>query len=152
MTTSSSLISVVTIHLTIHRDNVDLKIDFPFDTRTDNIDEIVSELAKECSLSDPEREEVKNLIQTQIIKAQNGANMSIPKVDSFDNVTSEPDLLDSSDDEIINDPEYQALLERQRKEIAAMEENHLKQQRALVNGNLTPSSTPKTCDDLIVFS
>lgn len=144
--------SVVEIHLTIHNDEGDIQVDFPFDTRTDDINEVVAELAKECNLQLEEQKEVKSLIQMQIAKAQPKANGSVSKFENFEQVTADSNLADDIDEQVFNDPEYQALLERHRREIAKLEETHLKQQRALVNGTSNPINACNACDDLIVFS
>lgn len=140
--------SHVEINLTIHRDNEDIKIGFPFDTENDDIAQVVSELAQNVGLSPAEEVEVKNSIRNQISEALRQSltdyrQQIAPK---------QEELSDDLDEEVFNDPDYKALLEKQKQEIAALEELHLRQQRELMNSQSSPSSLPKVVDDLIVFS
>ena len=61
----------VQIHLTIHQDNSDLRIDFPFDTLKDDINQVVAELVETCKLTDEESQELKSIIKTQIASTMN---------------------------------------------------------------------------------
>ena len=67
----------VQIHLTIHQDNSDLRIDFPFDTRKDDIDQVVAELVETCKLTDDEANELKGIIKTQIATTINSSQQQI---------------------------------------------------------------------------
>ncbi|EAY15528.1 hypothetical protein TVAG_495430 [Trichomonas vaginalis G3] len=139
----------VQINLVIHRDVEDIKIGFPFDTVNDEIDSIVAELKQTLGLSGVEEVSVKNSIRQQISAALSKSLTEFKR--ELNMKPQDEELSDELEQEIFDDPEYQALLERHKAEIAALEEQHLKQQRELMNTS-SPSSIPKVVDDLIVFS
>ncbi|EAY08922.1 hypothetical protein TVAG_464700 [Trichomonas vaginalis G3] len=138
----------VDINLIIHRDSEDIKIGFPFDTVNDDIGQIVAELKQTLGLSSDEEVDVRNSIRNQINEALRQSLTDFRQQIQ----PKEEEYSDGLDDEVFSDPEYKALLERQKAEIAAMEEMHLKQQRELMNAQTSPSNVPKVVDDLIVFS
>ncbi|EAY05806.1 hypothetical protein TVAG_202630 [Trichomonas vaginalis G3] len=144
----SDFVNHVDINLIIHRDSEDIKIGFPFDPNQDSIDSICAELVDALGLNHEEelsvRESIKSQLEQVLGESYGDLNTSSGHAST--------DLSDSFDEEVFSDPEYQALLQHQRAEITALEELHFKQQRDLMNGNLSPSSSHKAVDDLIVFS
>ena len=72
----SNLITEVQIHLTIHQEGADLKIDFPFNTQTDDINQVVAELVETCKLTQDESVELKQMIQKQIANTLGSAQSS----------------------------------------------------------------------------
>lgn len=141
------LISTVDINLIIHRDAEDIKIGFPFDMKNDRVEDILAELTETLGLNDSEIESVEASIQQQLAQSRD----KMPDADLYAQSPSD-DLSDGLDEEIFSDPEYQALLKRQREEIDAMEERHFLQQRELMNSQLSPPTVTNAVDDLIVFS
>lgn len=140
--------NIVQIHLVFHRSNDDLKVDFPFDTENDKVDTVVSELIKECELDPNAFEELKSKMEEQINKA---SNMS--KTTSFELLIDEDqsgDDADSSDLEF-ESPEYQALLDQQRREMAALLQRH-KTELANAEKQLQRQTEEQHKDeDLIIF-
>ena len=164
--------SKIQVHLTVHQDTEDIHIDFQFDPENDSIDQVVNELKTNLNLTEEEFNEIKVVIQQQIDKTTNNASQNIqqqrnPQQSQFEPIQStlepipptvepvqstfeplpESDLIDdSSDDDFINDPEYQSLLQKQKEEIRMLEEKHRREQLQLTQGQSSGT------DDLIVFS
>ena len=93
----------VNIHLTIHQENSNLRIDFPFDTTKDDINQVVLELVETCKLTEEESKELKDIIKKQIaqtlgsqtqITSQNTSTNSLSSIQqsnqSSQNTTSQP--------------------------------------------------------------
>lgn len=126
----------VQIHLTIHQADDDLHVDFPFDTETDDINEVVAELVTECKLTANETSALTQMIQEQIEKTAGnniGAhfNRNQPQIDS--------------DTEDIDDNDYRNLIEKQQKELKLLEERHQKELKELTLRLQAP------VDDLLIF-
>lgn len=150
-----SQIRNVQMHITVHRVGEDINIDFPFDTETDNIDQVVGELIENLNLTSEESDEIKAIIRDQVAKTRGEPIISpMPKTtnepipNAFDPLSIDDAINEYSDDDVIDDPEYKALLEAQRAEIEALEKKHEKEKRNLCEG--APQSS--TADDLIIFS
>lgn len=152
----------VQIHLTIHQDGGDLKIDFDFDTANDDINQIVKELVETCDLSPDESEELKQIIQIQVARATNvqqqPATSTPPPASHMSNGSFAPidtGMDDLSDDQdVLDDPEYKALLEEQERELKNMEQRHQNEQKDLMYKITrdSPSSPSPYADDLLIWS
>jgi len=171
----------VEIHLVIHFGPDDLHVDFPFDTQTDNIDDVVSELVSQLSQQNGEPfpaeaiPQIKQNIESQISKSTANVSSSPSNVEPILTPSTSLHLLqsDSSDDDI-DDPEYKSLIAQQEQEMQALLAHHLQEKKKLAadlkdqamqaaqllptqNSIVTPNvnqnqSPPQTTnDDLIVF-
>ena len=137
------------IHILIHRTGEDLKIDFDYDAQNDSIDQVVEELAERCQISDEEKAQIPNIIYQQIL-AQKRAASPPPEqhTSSIEPLLFDDEFSDSEDESIINDPEYQALLKKQKEELQKLEEKHQAERMDLTANAPQPSTT----EDLIIFS
>ena len=148
----------VQIHLKICQDNETIHVEFPFDTEEDNIDQVVEELIANCKLTEEESEQIKQKIQEQIDLTKNGSFQKIPNLQNqmepiettieplpsnFEPIPDVEEELESSDGDVMSDPEYQKLLQKQKEEILQLEEKHRLEKLHL---------TQPSGDDLIVFS
>lgn len=122
MTQPAPRSSAMNIHLTIHKSQEDVHVDFPFDIENDNIDDVVSALVETAGLTEDDRESIKALMKKQI--------------DSM-----------ASDGEPIDDPEYTKLLEEQKQELAELDRRHAAEQDALLKKLMG-----KDDDDLLIFN
>lgn len=137
--TQTQPIHQVQIHLTIHQSDEDLHVDFPFDTETDSIQEVVAELVTECKLTENETAALTQLIQEQINKTAGtsiGAHFNRNQHESVD-----------SDNEEIDDQEYKDLMAKQKRELEELDAKHQKEQRELALRLQSPSAV----DDLLIF-
>lgn len=145
----------VNINLTIHADEDDLRISFPFDTQKDNVDEIVKELVNEIGLTDEEGAELKVVIENQLAQSLGSTTASNSAIKSSSGIPQPqtPNLDESDDADVQNDREYQALLNQQRRQLAEIEMRHSNEQKELIAKlqRGTPVNAPQTCDDLIIF-
>jgi hypothetical protein len=91
------MVHIVSIHLTIHNADEDLKVDFPFDLGKDTVDLVTTDLLRQIELSEPRLATMKNYISGEITKQISNA---VP---------------------MFADPGYQELLARQAKELADLE-------------------------------
>ncbi|OHT10974.1 hypothetical protein TRFO_19557 [Tritrichomonas foetus] len=57
---------IIQIHLTIHQQDDDLRVDFPFDKVNDDVDQIVIELIQTLNMNDSDRDTIKNMIEAEI--------------------------------------------------------------------------------------
>lgn len=140
----------IQIHLTIHQEGEDVRIDFPFDIHNDSINQVVAELNEQCNFTPEEIIDLKQMIEAQIQKKTSAAKSIRNSGNAFEpiQITEEK----NSDDEFMDDPEYAALIEQQKKELAALQERHLKEQQELsANGTIPSASPPHKCDDLLLF-
>ncbi|OHT16138.1 hypothetical protein TRFO_13468 [Tritrichomonas foetus] len=132
-------IQKVQIHLTVHQENDDIHIDFDFDTKNDDLDGVVNELIKTLGLSQAEAKEIKGMVVEQIEKTKQKAFQKPETAPPIDTIPYD------SDDEEIDDPEYLALLDQQKRQIAEMDARHLKEQQMLIQKLST------NIDDLLIF-
>ena len=118
----------IPIHLILEEGDSHLNVDFEYDPNSDSISDLAAELTTHLGLPPPKTAMIQKIIETEVEKAKSEMIKS-----------QKPDF--SSDDEPIDDPEYHALIERQKKEIAAMDQRHLlEQNQYLQNTSRQPSS------------
>ena len=132
-TVSSSSSSVVQVHLIIHQPNENLRIDFPFDTIHDNIDNVVSELIETLGLTESDKGTIKNLIEQQINPHQKASAKILSDFEpiKLPNEQANDAYNDSSDDSDIKDEEYTALLEHQQQEMRQLLQKHYEERKEL---------------------
>ena len=114
----------INIHLTIHKSQEDVHVDFLFDMETENIDEVVSALVETLKLTEGDKESIKGLMVEQI------------------------ESMGYSVDEGIDDPDYAKLLEEQRQELAEMEKRHAAEQDELLKRLMGT----EVSEDLLIFN
>jgi len=144
---SQAKIHNVQIHLTIHQDGEDIRVDFDFDTEKDNIDDVVGELVNTCNLTQEDSIELKQMIQQQINKKTQShtvTNSPFEPLSVFED-------LNESDSDVRDDPEYRSLLNSQKSELEALEAQHMKEQEELSNKLQKEQSQSHSTDDLIIF-
>ena len=162
--------NVVQVHLVIHQQQEDLRISFPFDKQTDDIDSVVTDLIQTLGMTETDRSRLKPMVEAQITNAPS----TFEPIAGGEQTNAE----ESSDDEAINDPQYRSLLEYQKREMQTLLARQFNEKRELAlriqnqallmkqqaeqiaNApvNPTPPSTPAnltpsdgTVEDLIVF-
>lgn len=161
--------NAVQIHLNFMQDTDQLHVDFPFDPEKDDLDTVVNDLITTLGYGPEQRSYVKQLISEQINKAlrkpqyensssgneynpnsppespQNSTkNISAPSMQGSNNAQINED---DDSEEILNDPEYIQLLEKQKKELKELKARHTSEQQALAQ-KLAPSNVD---DDLLIF-
>ncbi|KAK8871020.1 hypothetical protein M9Y10_008933 [Tritrichomonas musculus] len=164
--------NAVQIHLNFQQNNDQLHVDFQFDTVKDDLDSVVNDLISTLGIAPEQTPMVKQLISEQIRQAiaksqeeysssetmsgseYNPNSPSESPLNSAANLNAKPGTNssqinpdDDDTDEILNDPEYIQLLQKQQKELQEMEARHESEQR-----NLAQKLTTKTQDDdLLIF-
>lgn len=142
----------VSINLTIHQDNSDYRVFFPFDTLNDDVDEVVGELVKTCNLTDEEGQEIKQMIEEQLRQAMGQLPPPALTRDSVSPLNTQINY-DSDDEDVANDPEYKVLIAQQKRTLADIEARHQQEQKDLIariqRGD--HPQIPQVCDDLIIF-
>ena len=124
--------NVVQVHLVIHHENEDLKIEFEFNKLEDNIDTVVSELIQTLGMTESDKEMIKSLIEQQINPKPNSVTHTEPYFEPINNENQQSDQSDySSDDSDITDPDYRNLIEQQKQEMNALLEKHLSERKEL---------------------
>lgn len=122
----------VQVHLVVHQQNEDLKIDFNFNKLNDDIDSIVTELIETLGMTEEDRGTIKSLIEQQINPPPKQGQ---PNHDTyFEPIAENPpsdQSDDSSDDADITDPEYKSLLEKQRRDMQNLLSRQLSERREL---------------------
>lgn len=142
----------VQINLTIHQDQEDVRVSFPFNTQSDDVDEVVKALINEIGLTDEEGVELKQVIESQLAFSRQSSSSSKISNSGITPIIVNP--LDESDDaDVANDREYQSLLEEQRKQLEEIERRHVQEQKELIEKlqRGTPLGATQNVDDLIIF-
>lgn len=124
---------IVPIHIVVHQQNDDLKIDFDFNKKDDNIDTVVSELIETLGMTESDKENIKALIEQQINHPKQKSNQrsdTFFEPIGFDTLPSNQSD-DTSDDSDITDPDYRSLKEQQKREMDALLAQHLSEKREL---------------------
>lgn len=124
---------IVQVHLVIHQQNEDLKIEFEFNKKEDDIDTVVSELIETLGMTESDKEMIKGLIEQQINPPQkpNSNTHTDPYFEPINIENQQSDSDDTSDDSDITDPDYRSLLEQQKREMDALLATHLSERREL---------------------
>ncbi|OHT01498.1 hypothetical protein TRFO_31640 [Tritrichomonas foetus] len=129
----------VQVHLVVHQQNEDLKIDFSFDKINDDIDSVVSELIETLGMTESDKGMIKASIEAQINsvpKANPSTSFSgNEKADQYFEPILENQPADQSDedsdDSDITDPEYRALVEQQNRDMQSLLAHHLSERKEL---------------------
>lgn len=151
--TQSSQRNQVQIHLTIRKDTEDLQIDFTYDTQTDNVDDVVRDLAEDIQLSPSQTNLLKGMIKKQIDAAV------LQGADECADANGGDD--ESSGDEI-DDQGYLDLLQKQKNQLSELQLRHKSEQQQLIQklaskyggqsaGGSLSSGGAAPIDDLLIF-
>ena len=114
--------SVVKVHLVLNQGGDTLKIEFPFDKQTDDIDAVVNDLIQTIGRTEADRADIRRQVQEQLMNPTS----------EFEPIVSEAANTDeSSDDEVCKLPQYRELLARQRRDMTLLLQRHLEEKREL---------------------
>jgi hypothetical protein len=141
----------VDIHLRIAQSGEDVQVDFAFDLSKDNLTAVMRELVETLELSKDVEDEVRKSMLDQMAKA--GVILPdqapIARVVSPPRSAGGPGLPEDAPEDLETDAQFTALLEKHKRELAAMDARHLEEQQRLL-ARLS-EQTPKQDDDLLIF-